>query len=125
MYITRSVLLPCWCEHLVSNVLRKLDCCLSKCYNVKMFYPFPPKLVSSLELPSIYKVTFVETLGCIHKSVAQRCLCRGAKIGTFVILGFSVLSFLACLFQPNFYKGTTLNLEWVAPPPPLPLYLKM
>ena len=32
--------------------------------------------------------------------------------------GFSVLSFLACLFQPNFYKGTTLNLEWVAPPPP-------
>ena len=84
MYITRSVLLPCWCEQLVSYVLRKLDCYLSKCY-VKMFYPFPPKVVSSLELPSIHKVTFVETLDCIHKSVAQRCLCRGAEIGTSVI----------------------------------------
>ena len=85
MYITRYVLLSRWCEHLVSYVLRKPNCYVSKCYNVKMFYPFPPKLVSCLELPSIHKVTFVQTLGCIHKSLAQRCLRRGAEIGTSVI----------------------------------------
>lgn len=85
MCITRFVLLSCWCEHLVSYVLRNLDWYVSKCYNVKMFYPFPPKLVSCLELPSIHNVTFVETLSCIYKSVAQRCLCRGAEIGISVI----------------------------------------
>jgi len=123
MYITRSVLLPCWCEHLVPYVWETLIATYESAIMLKCSTLSPQSWSPVWNCPLSARRWPLSRHSAVYKSVAQSCLCRGARSWDMDLRHKQAspsLVFCLAYFNPIFISDQLWIGSGLAPPSPHP-----